>query len=82
MRLPDGSHVCDRCGESCGNGGVIDCLVVSGLDPENEGMVLNFHFCRDDKDEEGKVIRKGCAGKVLSARNLQHFWSMREKEEA
>lgn len=80
MRNPDGSYSCDRCGHDCGNGGVIDCVVVSALDPENPGMVLNFHFDRDTVDEEGKVTRKGCAGKVLSARNLEYFWSKREKE--
>lgn len=81
MRNPDGTYSCDRCAESCGNGGVADCVVVSGMDPETPDAVINFHFCRDERDEEGKVTRKGCAGKVLSARNLQHFWSTREEKE-
>lgn len=78
MRNPDGSFSCDRCGADCGNGGVADCVVVSALDPENNGMVINFHFDRD-REEEGQVV-KGCAGKVLSARNLQHYWSTKETE--
>lgn len=69
-RLPDGSHVCDKCGSDCGNGGVLDCLVVSDLDEENN-TVRNLHFCRD-REGEGKTI-KGCAKKVLSPANLKHY---------
>lgn len=78
MRNLDGTFSCDRCGASCGNGGVADCVVVSAMDPVHEGMVINFHFCRD-REEDGKAV-KGCAGKVLSARNLQHYWSTQETE--
>lgn len=66
----DGSFECDRCGADCGNGGVLDCVVVSDLDLDNPGHVANYHFCRD-REEDGKKI-KGCANKVLSTTNLKH----------
>lgn len=66
-----GTHVCDRCAQGCGNGGVMECLVVSDLDPET-GHVRNLHFCRDHEDKDGNKV-KGCDSKVLSARNMQHY---------
>lgn len=69
-RLSDGSHVCDKCGADCGNGGVIDCVVVSDLDAENN-TVRNLHFCRD-REQDGKTI-EGCAEQVLSPANLKHY---------
>lgn len=69
MRISETEYICDRDGADCGNGGVVACLVVSDLDPENEGMVKNYHFCRD-REEDGKLV-KGCAGKVMSAANLK-----------
>lgn len=68
MRISETEYICDRDGADCGNGGVVACLVVSDLDHENEGMVKNYHFCRD-REEDGKTV-KGCAGKVMSAANL------------
>ena len=53
---------CDRCGASVGNASIQNCLIVSDLDPEREGMIRVLHFCREN----------GCAGKVLSARNMEH----------
>lgn len=75
---PDGSHECDRCGTSVGNGGVTSCTVVSGLDPDRPGMVRNLHFCLD-REENGENI-KGCTNKVLSATNLKHYNETRESQ--
>lgn len=68
MRISDSEYLCDKCGGDCGNGGVVACLVVSDLDHDNEGMVKNYHFCRD-REEDDKTV-KGCASKVMSAANL------------
>lgn len=72
-----GSFECDRCGTDVGNGGVLDAVVVSDLDPENPGTVRNLHFCRD-REVDGKTV-KGCGNKVLSATNLKHY---KEKNDA
>lgn len=74
----DGSYVCDRDGRDVGNGGVLSALIVSNYDPET-GTVVNHHFCRDEKDEDGKIIHHGCDKKVLSARNLEHYRNQKEK---
>lgn len=66
------SYSCDRCGGDCGNGSVVDCLVI--MDVNNDtGMPVQYHFCRDTVDEDGKVAKKGCARKLLSVTNLAHF---------
>ena len=75
MSLQDGKYVCDRDGVDVGNGGVQSALVVSDLDPDRPGMVRNLHFCRD-REEDGEKI-KGCAGKVLTSRNLEYYISVR-----
>lgn len=75
----NGKHECDRCGTDVGNGGVLQCVVVSDLDPDDPGMVRNLHFCRD-RDEGGKLV-KGCARKVLSPANLKHYEEAREPNE-
>lgn len=67
----DGTHTCDRCGGDCGNGGVFDALVVADLDADT-GLVINFHFCRDRYDDNGKVIR-GCDTKVLNKGTQKHW---------
>lgn len=69
-RTPVGKHVCDKCGADCGNGGVLDALVVSDLDPDSGG-VRNLHFCRTREENEKTV--KGCAEKLLSPPNLKHY---------
>lgn len=72
MRAPGSDEfVCNRCGASVGNGGVDMALVVNDLD--DDGMVINRHFCRDrdDPDNEGKRL-KGCAGRLMTASNLAH----------
>jgi hypothetical protein len=76
----DGSFVCDRCGRGVGNGAVTECLVVSDIDQDNRGHVLNLHFCRDGVEGEGKNEKpiKGCAQKVLSPSNVKHFATVRE----
>jgi hypothetical protein len=68
--LPSGKAVCDRDGTDVGNGGIDLCVIVSDVDPDNRGMVLNLHFCREN----------GCDKKVLSARNLEHFRTKIKKE--
>lgn len=71
MSMKDsGKGECDRCGEDVGNAAVTECIVVGDLDPDNPGMVRNLHFCR----------KNGCDGKVLSARNLEHYTSTRTKK--
>jgi hypothetical protein len=77
VRISDSEYVCDRCGGDCGNGSVHYCTVVSQLDRETN-TVVNRHFC-EDREEDGKKI-KGCAGKVFSAKNLEHIRSVKEKE--
>lgn len=76
--LKNGKHVCDRCGEDVGNGGVMQCIVVSQLDPHNPGMVRNLHFCLDTVDESGTVTRKGCERKILSPANIKFNEENRE----
>lgn len=78
----NGKYVCDRDGVDVGNGGVLAAVVVSDLDPDNPGHVRNLHFCRDEVDEDGKVVRKGCANKVLSASNMKHYNEERESDGA
>lgn len=80
MRISDTEFRCDRCGGDCGNGGVTESLVASDVDDDNPGMVVNHHFCRDQVDEDGKVIKKGCRNKVLSAANLKYYLEVKEKE--
>jgi hypothetical protein len=85
---PDGNgYECDRCGRDCGNGGVVEALVVSDLSWDlkgdaNDGHVRNLHFCRDIRDENGKVKERRCASKVISKRNLEHYLARREEEDA
>lgn len=74
----DGTVTCDRDGVDVGNGGVAFALVVSDLDPDNIGHTRTFHFCRD-RDEDGKAV-KGCASKVLSARNLEKYLNDRKDQ--
>lgn len=64
------SFVCDKCGADVENGGVFSALVASDIDMES-GAVVNYHWCRD-RVVDGKKI-KGCASKVLSAANLDHY---------
>lgn len=68
MSMTDsGKGECDRCGTGIGNAGVTEAIVVGDLDPANPGMVRNLHFCREN----------GCASKVLSARNMEHYDKVR-----
>lgn len=76
---PDGSHECDRCGAGVGNGSVALALVVSDMDPSQEGHIRILHFCRGR--EEGDTVVKGCVNKVLSARNMQHYEEMKSNGE-
>ena len=79
-READGKFYCDRDGVEVGNGGVLEALVVSDLDPDNPGMVRNLHFCRDRRAEDGSLV-KGCARKVLSSSNMAHFKQKKEEAE-
>lgn len=65
MQNADGT-VCDKCKVDCGNGTLYQCMVVSRLNVE-DGIVENFHFCEDVRDDEGKVTRKGCAPTIMKA---------------
>lgn len=47
--------ICDKCGGEAGNGGVRDCVVVSDLNLES-GLVVNYHFCRENKCDK-KLLR-------------------------
>lgn len=76
--LKNGDHVCDRCGHDVGNGGVIMAVIVSALDPHNPGMVINYHFCKDEEDEEGTVTHKGCERRILSPSNVKFHEENRE----
>lgn len=78
--MPDGSYQCDKDGWDCGNGGVVDCVVVSDI--TEEGGVINRHFCRDVKDEDGKITHHGCDKKVLNATHLKHFLETQEKTDS
>lgn len=68
--LTDGSFACDRCGADIGNGDITHAIVVGDLDPDREGHVRNLHFCREN----------GCAGKVLSARNMAAYKERKEPD--
>lgn len=60
----DGKYRCDRSGRELVNGGVQECIIVTDLDPATDNTTTRvLHFCRED----------GCAGKVLSARNLADY---------
>lgn len=68
---PDGKVYCDKCGVDLGNGNIYMCVIVSDLDPADDNMIRNLHFCRDQKDEAGdKIVHKGCSRVVLSDANL------------
>ena len=68
--IASGEHVCDRCGADIGNGDITHAIVVGDLDPDREGLVRNLHFCREN----------GCAGKVLSARNMAAYLERKESD--
>lgn len=78
--MPDGSCRCDRCGASCGNGGVAQTLVVCDLS-SNPGAVVNLHFCRGTREWTGEgenaawVSTPGCDGIVLNDEVLADFLS-------
>lgn len=76
-----GKFWCDRCGEEVGNGSIFRCAVISDLDPDDPNTVRNLHICRDVADGEGKITRKGCIPKVLSAANLAHYNEARSKKD-
>jgi hypothetical protein len=75
----DGTCICDRDGWDVKNGAITECVIVSDIDEET-GLIVNMHFCRDVKDEDGKVTHKGCANKVLSKSNIAHRLSLKKKE--
>lgn len=72
---------CDRCGADIDNANIALCIIVSDLEPDTN-FVRNLHFCRDEKDEDGKVVRKGCASVLLSARNLEHYNAQKDEAES
>lgn len=77
--LENGKFVCDRDGVDVENGGVNFALVVNDVDPDRPGHVRVLHFCRDREDKDGNKIT-GCASKVLSARNMEHFRGRTQKD--
>lgn len=60
-RRSDGSYKCDRDGTDIENAGIDKAISVSDLDAN--GVPTVYHFCRVN----------GCAGKVLSKRNLADY---------
>lgn len=42
---PDGTATCDRCGQSAGNGGVTDALVLVDVN-FTTGAPMSYHLCR------------------------------------
>lgn len=72
--------LCDRCGADLGNGNIYNCIFVADLEPEDENKVRNLHFCRDQKDEDGKVMYKGCTNYLLSASNMAHYNNERKDD--
>lgn len=74
--LTDGSHACDACGVSVGNGGVSQCAVVSDIKSDEPGMVVNYHFCRD-REENGEKV-KGCARKLLRPQIMKYRRTLEE----
>lgn len=62
MTTPEGLYTCARCGADCGNGSVMECVIVSDLDAEH-GIVVNMRFCR--ARWEGGVVVKGCDSVVF-----------------
>lgn len=77
MRVGD-KFFCDKDGTDCGNGGVVDCVVVSDI--TEEGAVINRHFCRDKKDEDGKITHHGCDKKVLNTTHLKYYIEQTETQ--
>lgn len=80
MRLADGRHVCDCCGTDVGGGGVAQCVVVSDLDREERGRVLNRHFCRDRTEGDGEDTQeiKGCEHKLLNPATIRYYTQQKE----
>lgn len=64
---PDGSYRCDRCGGPAGNGGVIDCAVISDarFGVGNTIEPYNLHLCRANR----------CVDTVLAPANLPAFYA-------
>lgn len=65
---------CDRCGADCGNGGIDQCAIISDLDPDNPGMILNYHLCRKNDKQNA------CASKTLNATVFAWFRGKRDKD--
>jgi hypothetical protein len=63
---------CAGCGYDVN--GIRQALIVSDFDAE-QGIVVNYVFCRDREDTEGKTV-KGCAGKVIRPAVLEHHLSV------
>lgn len=68
---------CDRCGESVGNASLNECVVISDIDPDDPGLVRNYHLCRT-RLVDGEEV-KGCAGSVLTVAALKHLADKRSK---
>lgn len=78
MSQTNEKFVCDRCGESAGNGGVFDSLIISDIDTDT-GQVVNLHFCRTRYDSEGKKT-KGCDEYILTVKDVEHYLSSRGED--
>lgn len=65
---PDGTHRCDRCGGTAGNGGVSDCAIVvdATFGDGNTITPRNLHLCRVNN----------CASIVLAPANLPAFYAV------
>lgn len=69
--LPNGAHVCDRCGVDVGNGGITECTIVSGLD--DDGGVRILHFCLDRMEGDDARTVRGCSRKLLSPATIKNY---------
>lgn len=75
MSLQQGTsnqYECDGCGADLGNGGVTVCSILSMMDPDRPGEIINLHYCYDREEKQSKaknakpVTVKGCTNKIWS----------------
>jgi hypothetical protein len=87
MSLKQGStteYECDGCGTDLGNGGVTVCSILSLMDPDNEGAILNLHYCYSREETKGKQTQqvKGCTDKIWSKTVTRHLRERRAESTA
>lgn len=67
---------CARCGHPFENGSVLECAIVSDVEPDDPGAIRTLRFCRD-RDEDGQTV-KGCVGRVFTAKALAHHLASKD----